>query len=79
MRFVLWKNQKLIKNQIAKIDEQKSRFMDLYGLGEFTIDELQKKTQPLNQQKADLEKELKALSQTSHLPSLFSSLCFSNI
>lgn len=55
--------ERVIKNQIAKIDDQKSRFMDLYGLGEFTIDELQKKTQPLNQQKADLEKELKALSK----------------
>lgn len=55
--------ERIIKEQIAKIDNQKSRFMDLYGLGEFTIDELQQKTKPLNQQKQNLVSELNSLSQ----------------
>ena len=54
--------QKLIEKEIAKIDTQKSRFMDLYGLGEFTMEEVQGKVAPLNEQKRKLEQELNALT-----------------
>lgn len=54
--------ENLIKKEIAKIDGQKSRFMDLYGLGEFTMEEVQSKVTPLNEQKKKLEQELINLS-----------------
>ena len=53
---------KIIKKEIQKIDEQISRFLDLYGLGHFTIDQVSKKVEPLNAQKKDLECELNSLS-----------------
>ena len=56
------KKESLIKKEIAKIDGQKSRFMDLYGVGEFTMEEVQAKVAPLNEQKKRLENELLAIS-----------------
>ena len=53
---------KLIEKEIAKIDAQKSRFMDLYGVGEFTMEEVQGKVAPLNEQKRKLENELHTLA-----------------
>lgn len=53
----------IIKDKIEKINAQKSRFMDLYGLGEFSVDELQKKILPLNHQKTLLEQELESIKQ----------------
>ena len=58
------KKETLIKKEIAKIDGQKSRFMDLYGVGEFTMEEVQSKVAPLNAQKKKLENELLALSDS---------------
>ncbi len=52
----------LLKDEIKKIDEQISRFMDLYGIGKFTIDQVSGKIDPLNEQKNKLEKELKKLT-----------------
>lgn len=48
----------ILNKEIAKLDEQISRFMDLYGLGKFTIDQVSNKIDPLNEQKSKLEKEL---------------------
>ena len=56
------KKEKLIEKEIAKIDSQKSRFMDLYGLGEFTMDEVTGKVAPLNEKKKKLEQELHNLT-----------------
>ena len=53
----------IIKDKIEKINAQKSRFMDLYGLGEFSVDELQNKITPLNNQKTLLEQELENIKQ----------------
>ena len=53
----------IIKDKIEKINAQKSRFMDLYGLGEFSVDELQNKIAPLNNQKTLLEQELENIKQ----------------
>ena len=48
----------LIKKEIEKINAQKSRFLDLYGLGEFTAQEIQSKIAPLNEQRERLQNEL---------------------
>ena len=52
----------ILKTEIKKLDEQISRFMDLYGIGTFTIDQVSEKINPLNDQKKGLEKELEALN-----------------
>lgn len=52
----------IIKKEIEKIDDQISRFMDLYGIGKFTIDQVSSKVDPLNNQKRGLEKELADLN-----------------
>ena len=52
----------ILKNQIQNIDEQISRFMDLYGLGTFTIEQVNSKITPLNEEKKALEKELSTLN-----------------
>lgn len=48
----------LLRKEIDKIDAQISRFMDLYGIGKFTIDQVSGKVDPLNEQKRGLEREL---------------------
>ena len=52
----------IIKHEIEKIDEQISRFMDLYGIGKFTIDQVSGKVDPLNEQRRNLERELEQLN-----------------
>lgn len=51
----------IIRKEIHKIDEQISRFMDLYGIGKFTIDQVSKKVDPLNEQRNALERELSSI------------------
>lgn len=59
----------LIEKEIEKIDTQISRFLDLYGLGKFTTEQLSGKTDPLNETRAGLVKELKALNaEAGRLP-----------
>ena len=52
----------ILRNEIEKIDEQISRFMDLYGIGKFTIDQVSGKVDPLNEQRGNLERELNQLN-----------------
>lgn len=52
----------ILKKEIVKIDTQISRFMDLYGIGKFTAEQLTGKTEPLNEQRKKLEAELQALT-----------------
>lgn len=52
----------LIRKEIAKIDAQKSKYMDFYATDEYTMEEVQAKTRPLNEQKKRLEQELHALT-----------------
>lgn len=54
--------QAILKKEIEKIDSRRSRFMDLYGMGEFTVEELQEKIKPLNDAKLKLENELEELN-----------------
>jgi len=51
-----------IKKEIQTLDEQISRFMDLYGLGTFTIDQVSEKVNPLNDQRKKLNRELEILN-----------------
>jgi site-specific DNA recombinase len=53
---------KIIQDEIASIDVQISRFMDLYGIGKFTIDQVSQKIDPLNEKRSALEKELNKLN-----------------
>ena len=55
----------ILTTEIKNIDEQISRFMDLYGIGKFTIDQVSSKVDPLNEQRKGLEKELEALNVSS--------------
>lgn len=52
---------KTIKDEIAKLDEQISKLMDLYALGSMPLDVISKKVSDLNDSKTALEKELTAL------------------
>lgn len=52
----------ILKKEIQKLEEQISRFLDLYGIGMFTIEQVSNKIEPLNNKKQDLERELNNLS-----------------
>lgn len=51
----------LLEKEIAKIDEQLSRLMDLYTLGNMPVDVLQDKIHALNDKKIKLQNELEQL------------------
>lgn len=50
--------EELIRSEIKKIDEQCSRFLDLYGLGKWPIEQLTEKTDQLNSRREKLQAEL---------------------
>lgn len=52
----------ILERKIENIDDQISRFMDLYGIGKFTIDQISDKIDPLNDSRQNLQKELDALN-----------------
>lgn len=52
----------ILEKEIEKIDAQISRFMDLYGIGKFTIDQVSGKVDPLNEKRKGLTKELESLN-----------------
>lgn len=54
----------LIEKEIKSLSDQKSRFMDLYGLGKYTIAELDEKVLPLNERIVKLQREIKRLTET---------------
>lgn len=55
----------LLRKEIEKLDAQISRFMDLYGIGKFTIDQVSNKVDPLNEEKTKLEKEIEILTAST--------------
>lgn len=55
----------IIEREIDKLDDQISRFMDLYGIGKFTIDQVSSKIDPLNEQRNSLTRELEQLNAES--------------
>ena len=52
----------VIEKELHKLDAQISRFMDLYGIGQFTIDQVSSKVNPLNEQRKALQNELDSLT-----------------
>ncbi len=52
----------IIEKEIDKIDAKISRFMDLYGEGIFTIDQVNNKVKPLNEERKGLQKQLDSLN-----------------
>lgn len=48
----------ILTSEIKKIDNQISRFMDLYGEGAFTIEQITEKVKPLNEHRQELKTEL---------------------
>ena len=50
-----------IEKQIKSISAQLSRFMDLYGIGRYSLEELDEKTKPLAEQRTKLQMELERL------------------
>lgn len=55
----------LLRKEIEKLDAQISRFMDLYGIGKFTIDQVSSKVDPLNDERIKLEKEIEFLTAST--------------
>ena len=51
-----------IEKRLDDIDTRISRFMDLYGEGIFTIDQVNNKVKPLNEERNGLKKELESLN-----------------
>lgn len=54
-----------IEEEIKSINNQLSRFMDLYGLGKYDMEQLDQKTKPLTERKLKLQKELTKLQEAS--------------
>lgn len=52
----------VLQKEIKHLDDQISRFMDLYGIGKFTIQQVSDKVDPLNEQKKALEAELESIN-----------------
>ena len=52
----------ILEKEIEKIDAQISRFMDLYGVGTFTMDQVNGKVTPLNETRKGLVRELESLN-----------------
>ena len=52
----------ILQAEIKKLDDQISRFMDLYGIGKFTIEQVSQKVDPLNEQRRGLEQEIASIT-----------------
>lgn len=52
----------IIEKEIDRINVQISRFMDLYGEGIFSIEQVNSKVKPLNEQRSGLLKDLESLN-----------------
>lgn len=62
------KQIEIIEKQIKEISNQISRFMDLYGLGKFSVEELDRKAEPLLEKRSGLQKELIKMKTTITQP-----------
>ena len=51
-----------LKKELAKVDKQRERLMDLYTIGDFSIEELQKKVTPLTEKRDSLKKQIAELT-----------------
>ena len=55
----------LLSEEIEKLDSQRLRFMDLYGIGQFSIEEIQERIQPLSEQKKKLTAEIDRIKKSA--------------
>ena len=53
-------DREIILSEISRIDKQISRFLDLYGLDQLPMDQLQQKISDLSARKSQLENQLQA-------------------
>ena len=56
------KRIEIIRAEIGKLDDQISRYLDLYGLGKFSIDQVSAKVDQVNGTRAKLSQELDRLT-----------------
>lgn len=52
---------RLLQAEKNRIDSQISRFLDLYGLGSFTVEQLDEKIRPLEERRAAIQQEISRL------------------
>ncbi len=57
--------EKVLEKEVQKLESQKSRFMDLYGLGTISAEDIQSKVVPINEQIEKLNKELTKIRNDS--------------
>lgn len=57
----------ILQNEVKKLEEQRSRLIDLYGLGSFTPEELQEKVLEVEGQKEKLCKEIESIKNKEGL------------
>ena len=57
---------KTLKAEIEKINNQRSRLMDLFSLGQFDLSEIQEKITPLNDQREKLQQELENITASDN-------------
>ena len=57
----------ILKKELQKIDNQRNRLIDLYGLGTFTVDEIQAKIEPLNEKRKSISDEINTLESDKSL------------
>ena len=55
-----------LQKQIDALSHQISRLMDLYSLGSFSIEELEAKIKPLQEQRTKLKEQVESLQSTRH-------------
>ena len=65
----------LIKKEISRLEAQRSRLIDLYGVGDITIDEVQERILPLTEQRKRLEAELVTPVDVPAILSDFAAVC----
>lgn len=51
-----------LKKELAKVDKQRERLMDLYTIGDFSIEELQRKATPLTEKRESLKRQIEELA-----------------
>lgn len=55
-------NLPVLKKQLSKLKRERSKYMDLYAIGNMDLDAVKQKLEPLNSRIANLEKELQTAS-----------------
>lgn len=60
------KKIRLLETELKSVESQISRFMDLYGLGRFTVEQLDAKLLPLEEKRTRLRDELRGISASKN-------------